>query len=186
MRQRGAIHVEQGQVRSAVVRLVADLDSVNRWRPEPSEPAGRDWLVRPSRPDDVSVWLEIQNEVLSERGAPRGWDRAAWGRELSSQPWWRPERLLLAQAAEDATPVGCVAVEIDPPARWAQIHWLAVRPAARRQAVATRLLLEIERLARSAGCRHLRAETLRAWPAAMGFYTAHGFQEVSEWEGAEA
>jgi GNAT superfamily N-acetyltransferase len=156
---------------SPLVRLVRTIPAeVPGWPRLPDR-----WVIRPSGHGDQQRWLAIQNELLAERELPRRWSEVAWERELTSRPWWSPERLLMAHASDDATPSGCVAIELNPAAGWAQLHWLAVRPKARRRGIATRLLEEAERQARRAGCEQLRAETLRAWTGAVRFYLARGF-----------
>jgi GNAT superfamily N-acetyltransferase len=104
---------------------------------------------------------------------------AEFDRELRGRSWWRPDALWLACVPGEPHPVGCVAVECSPPARpWAQLHWLAVRPAWRRRGIARALVERVAGQAAGAGHRQLRAETLAAWQGAVGFYERLGFQVV--------
>jgi ribosomal protein S18 acetylase RimI-like enzyme len=164
-----------------VVWLVRNVPQAGR---RPSGRPERVW-VRTATDADLAAWVQLQNEILAERGSPRRWGEAECRRELTSRPWWSPERLLLACRPDDPAPLGCVAIEIDSATASAQLHWLAVRPEARRRGVATRLLDEAERRARSAGCRQLRAESLRQWTAAVSFYIARGFREGREGASAD-
>jgi GNAT superfamily N-acetyltransferase len=81
----------------------------------------------------------------------------------------------MACVPDQVDPVGCVAVECSPAQPWAQLHWLAVRPAWRRRGIAQALVEHAARQVARAGHDELRAETLAAWEEAVAFYERLGF-----------
>lgn len=69
---------------------------------------------------------------------------------------------------------GCGAVVLRP--QHGEIKRMYVRPAARGQGVARRLMQALEHAARARGCRQLLLETGPRQPEALAFYTREGFE----------
>jgi ribosomal protein S18 acetylase RimI-like enzyme len=73
--------------------------------------------------------------------------------------------------------VGFAAVQVHQWNRLAQLHGLAVHPARLRRGIASRLVAEAERFARTRGARGIKVDTPVTNQRARGFYRANGYVE---------
>lgn len=83
--------------------------------------------------------------------------------------------LLLARRGGEA--VGCAAVKFLP-GHVAEIKRMWVSPSARGLGLARRLLVELERRAREAGCRRAQLDTNGTLAEAIALYRSAGYEEV--------
>jgi GNAT superfamily N-acetyltransferase len=130
-------------------------------------------------PDDLAGWLRLQNEAF---GRPRPWTEGDFLRELASRADWSPERLLVVEQSEpprggkpDGNLLASLYLELPATDPVVRLHWLAVHPKRRRQGLGRLLVGHATAWGRRARREWLVAETLEAWPEAMGFYQALGF-----------
>jgi len=92
--------------------------------------------------------------------------------------------IIIAEYAEQAAGFVCVVASTsgespDDPSPFAWIHDIFVKPEHRRQRVASMLMAEAERFARSQGARLLRLGVLDRNEHARAFYVRHGFREYT-------
>ena len=64
---------------------------------------------------DIPLWLELRNRAFARaRPGVLSWDEADFAREMLERPWWSPDRVWFAMAAEfgadQPLPVGTVAL----------------------------------------------------------------------------
>ena len=90
--------------------------------------------------------------------------------------------IIMAHFGEQAAGFICVVATMrgespDDPSQFAWIHELYVKPEHRRRGVASMLIAEAERFARSQGARLLRLGVLDRNEGARAFYVRHGFGE---------
>jgi len=128
---------------------------------------------------DRDGWLRLMNDAFPRRTGTRPWSDGDFRRELTGRPWWQPDCLWLAREPGGPPPLATVAVEVAADRAWAQLHWLAVATACRRQGVGGWLIRHVEAWAYQSGVRELRAETLRVDPVANPFYRRQGFRADS-------
>lgn len=84
-------------------------------------------------------------------------------------------RVLVALTGDQV--VGFAAVQVHQWNRLAQLHGLAVHPARLRRGIASRLVAEAERFARTRGARGIQVDTPVTNQRARGFYRANGYVE---------
>lgn len=87
------------------------------------------------------------------------------------------ERTVFVVAWLDGQPIGCGAVRRIDEAT-AEIKRMYVSPAGRRQGIARRILLELERRAVGFGYRTIRLETGTGQPEAQRLYESLGYQRI--------
>ncbi|MGB3900919.1 MAG: bifunctional helix-turn-helix transcriptional regulator/GNAT family N-acetyltransferase [Mesorhizobium sp.] len=151
-------------------RLVAAMDEVrNLLAVAPIEIA----VVPPQEPD--ARWcLDRYFEELAQR-FESGFDLAL-GKSPSDAEMTPPAGFFLVARSAGA-PVGCAAlVRLSAQAMEIKRMWTA--PAARGRGVARRMLGELERLAREAGCRKIFLDTNRSLTEAQTLYRRQGFVET--------
>ena len=132
---------------------------------------------------DTAAWLEVRRRAFADEAVGVGaWGPADFDREFLAQPWWRPDRLWLAETAPiDCQPpsvIGTVALMergTSARTRWS-IHWLAMVPEWRGRGIGRLLLDTAHRAAWDAGGREVWAETHAAWIAANRLYEAAGYR----------
>lgn len=86
----------------------------------------------------------------------------------------QPNVLFAIARADDGAPLGCAAVVVT--AEFGEIKRMYVRPAARGQGVARRLLDTLETAARARGCPSLMLETGPTQPEALALYERLGYK----------
>lgn len=92
--------------------------------------------------------------------------------------WWNPETMWFSIDSATNQVTGSVTLELSKKnPDLGIIHWLMVRPEFRGQGIALALLSHLEQHAMDHGAKHLQAETLSSWEAAMAFYQQQGFRE---------
>jgi ribosomal protein S18 acetylase RimI-like enzyme len=84
-------------------------------------------------------------------------------------------RVLVALSGEQV--VGFASMEVHRWNRLAQLHGLAVHPARLRRGIASQLVAESERFARTRGARGIQVDTPVSNQRARGFYRATGYVE---------
>ena len=136
-------------------------------------------------PADIESWLELRHRAFGRLSVGvRAWTRADFDQEFSSKPWWRPDRMWLAEAtgiAGQPQLVGSVtlAKRISDRETKAVVHWLSVLPSWRRKGIATMLMSALESAAVEDGYSEVWLETHAAWTAAAAFYEKLGYERVS-------
>ena len=135
--------------------------------------------------EDIGPFLALREAAFQgEELGVRPWSERDFEREFLLKPWWRPERMWLAErsahdgsAAPTSTPIGTVTMALrgSGPAAVPVVHWLCVHPRARRLGIGRLLLAALERTAWEAGFRTVALETHVRWRAANRLYEAHGF-----------
>jgi GNAT superfamily N-acetyltransferase len=108
-------------------------------------------------------------------------------------PGWSPDQGSTASVNEMSAPSGrfLVAYIDDKPAacgtvrrlddRTSEIKWMFVRPLARRQGVARRLLAELEAAAREIGYTRVVLDTGDRMPEAQALYRSAGYREIADY-----
>lgn len=86
----------------------------------------------------------------------------------------QPNVLFAVARADDGAPLGCAAVVVTPD--FGEVKRMYVRPAARGQGVARRLLDTLETAARARGCPSLMLETGPTQPEALALYERLGYK----------
>jgi putative acetyltransferase len=86
----------------------------------------------------------------------------------------QPNVLFAVARADDGAPLGCAAVVVTP--EFGEVKRMYVRPAARGQGVARRLLDTLETAARAQGCPSLMLETGPTQPEALALYERLGYK----------
>lgn len=118
-------------------------------------------------------WLRLHSEIFLI-GRDR-WSSTRFERELTTRPWFSPQRMWWGIDRTSEQTIGVVTLEAT--CDIGRIHWLMVAPNARRKQVATALLATLEQSAWDHGVRQISAETLSSWAPAVAFYRRHGYQE---------
>ncbi|MGC4005390.1 MAG: GNAT family N-acetyltransferase [Pirellulales bacterium] len=155
----------------------------------PATPAG--YAIRTFREaGDISGWLKLRDRSFArQRESLQSWTERDFDREFLDKPWWRPERMWLAESLlpwfdpwrSEEHPageiVGAVALgeRPTPEGPLAIVHWLMVAPRARRGGLARALMAHLERAAWDGGAREVGLETLRSWEAAVELYRGMGY-----------
>ncbi|WP_378222225.1 bifunctional helix-turn-helix transcriptional regulator/GNAT family N-acetyltransferase [Aquamicrobium soli] len=154
-------------------RLIAAMDEVrNLLAVAPIEIA----VVPPQEPD--ARWcLDRYFEELAQR-FESGFDRAL-GKSPSDAEMTPPAGFFLV-ARSDGAPVGCAAL-VRLSAETMEIKRMWTAPLARGRGVARRMLGELERLAREAGCRKILLDTNRSLTEAQTLYRRQGFVETARY-----
>ncbi len=80
----------------------------------------------------------------------------------------------------DDAPLGCAGLKghLDDPVPWGEVKRVWVDPVARGQALAPRMMAEIETRARALGFDRLRLDTNSALPEALALYEKLGWTEI--------
>jgi ribosomal protein S18 acetylase RimI-like enzyme len=110
--------------------------------------------------------------------ADHGWEpryisgQLTAARHLAADP---DGQVLVALTGEQV--VGFASVQVHQWNRLAQLHGLAVHPARLRQGIASQLVAEAERFARTRGARGIQVDTPVTNQRALGFYRANGYVE---------
>lgn len=133
-------------------------------------------------PADVEPWLGLRHRAFGRLAVGiRAWSVEDFRQEFTRKPWWRPDRIWLAESIYEGMPgelvgtatlalrgTGCSAKPV--------VHWLAVLPTWRRRGVATLLMDALEASAWKDGHREIWLETHAAWIAAAAFYDSRGYR----------
>jgi ribosomal protein S18 acetylase RimI-like enzyme len=103
-------------------------------------------------------------------------------RYLDAQCTLHNGRIIVAQCSRELVGFVCVVAATtgdapDDPAPFAWIHDIFVKPAYRRQQLATKLMVEAESFARAQGARQVRLGVLARNEGARQFYRDHGFRD---------
>ena len=132
----------------------------------------RGTLIRPAAERDLEALLTVENECFTEN---------AYSEELYRHFLAQPGCELYILESGAGAPLGSVVLAFGGNrhgAAWGRILSVAVRPAARRQGLARRLMAFAEDRARVHGARNLRLESRQGDPAATALYKATGFRPV--------
>ncbi len=135
---------------------------------------------------DIPTWLELRHRAFA-RAKPgvQRWTVADFEADLIGRPWWRPERLWFAMAAEPGggSPFAVGTVVLADRAVGGAIvpavHWLAVAPTWRRRGVGRHLLETLETRAWELGHREVFLETHVGWTAAARLYESLGYEPAT-------
>ena len=133
-------------------------------------------------PEDVAPWLHLRHRAFGQLAVGvRAWGVEDFHQEFTAKPWWRPDRMWLAEATEgvksdELIGTATLALRGAGPEAKPVVHWLAVLPSWRRRGVATLLMDALEASASKDGHREIWLETHAAWTAAAGFYESRGYQ----------
>ncbi|MHA6642274.1 bifunctional helix-turn-helix transcriptional regulator/GNAT family N-acetyltransferase [Mesorhizobium sp. A623] len=165
--------------------LLAPLDSAQRARLIAAMTEVRNLLaVAPIEivvvpPGDKDArWCLDQYFLELEQRFDGGFDRAS-GNKLSDAEMTPPAGFFLVVRCGDK-PIGCAAlVRLDAAA--AEIKRMWISPASRGQGVASRLLGELDKIAKKAGFKKLRLDTNRALTEAQALYRRQGFIETARY-----
>ncbi|HEY9689201.1 MAG TPA: GNAT family N-acetyltransferase, partial [Coleofasciculaceae cyanobacterium] len=99
--------------------------------------------------------------------------------DLVDRLWTADTLLWWVFVAAESQPIAGLwlgwAIDPNTGARRAQLFWLSVRPAYRRQGIATALMRVAEAAARQAGCDRLGLQVDAHNPAAIGLYQSLGY-----------
>jgi ribosomal protein S18 acetylase RimI-like enzyme len=130
---------------------------------------------------EARAWLALREATFAGLVATgRSWTPDDFRREFTAKPWWKPERMLLAVAAENGGEAIVGTVTLGrfgrPPDDHASVQWLMVRPEHRRRGIGKLLLATIERQAFAAGETMLTLETHAAWSDVVRLYRAAGYE----------
>ena len=164
---------------TAVVQLVKDLTEERR----ACELAGVQ-LRHFAGPQDIPPWLHVRHRAFGRLPVSvRAWSVEDFDQEFTAKPWWRPDRMWLAESTGAAAPgdligTATLALRGAGPDAKPVVHWLAVLPSWRRRGVATLLMDALEAAAWHEGHREIWLETHVAWTAAAAFYTARGYRKA--------
>jgi GNAT superfamily N-acetyltransferase len=140
---------------------------------------------------DIAIWLALRDQAFArQKVGVRQWDADDFRREFLVKPWWRPDWMWFAEAAEapPAEPIGTVTLAIRESAIGAVpvVHWLCVRPRWRRRGVGKVLMNTLEQAAWDAGYREVALETHEAWREAAAAYEAMGYSVEGSRHGGQA
>jgi GNAT superfamily N-acetyltransferase len=133
--------------------------------------------------DDVAAWLALRDRAMADQiPRVRPWSESDFFSEMQSKPWWRPERMWLAFAAETACPIGAVTLALREGSisTIPVVHWLLVDPAWRRRGIGRLLMFHLELAAWNDGWRQIELETHAGWSAAVAFYQSIGYAPVRD------
>lgn len=154
-------------------RLVAAMDEVRRLLGT----ASIEVAVVPPQDKQARWCLDHYFRELQAR-FDDGFDKTL-GKNLSDAEMAPPAGWFLV-ARSNGMPVGCAAlVRLDTQSAEIKRMWTA--PSARGRGVARRMLGELERLAREAGCRKVFLDTNRALTEAQTLYRRQGFLETARY-----
>lgn len=146
---------------------------------------------------DITPWLALRDRAFAKQKlGVRAWSTDDFAQEFLTKPWWRPERMWLAETTvaapllpggqnyseprEQAGPrlVGTVTLAMrgDGPTARPVVHWLMVDPRYRRQGIGRLLMQTLEQTAYGLGHRQVWLETHAAWNAAARLYEQMGYE----------
>ena len=131
-------------------------------------------------PSDLAAWLELRRRAFAGEAKSVGpWDAADCRREFLSKPWWKPERMWLAEAIAGGQVVGSATLGEHGPAENSEpaIHWLMVDPDWRRRGLGRLLVGLAESACWQQDRREIWLETHSAWTAAVKLYRQLGYAE---------
>ena len=171
--------------KTTILRMTAVVQLVKHLAEEPQTRAVDGIRLRHfAGPEDIAPWLRLRHRAFGRLSVGvRAWSVDDFHQEFTAKPWWRPDRMWLAESAADATPnelIGTATLAlrgVGPEAK-PVVHWLAVLPSWRRRGVATLLMNAVETSAWKDGHREIWLETHAAWAAAASFYDARGYRTV--------
>lgn len=128
--------------------------------------------------DDVPAWLELRRRAfMRERVGVREWTEQDFATEFLSKPWWRPERMWIAEAERFVGSV-TLARRGDGPDAKPVVHWLMVDRAFRRRGIGQLLMATLETAVWDDGGRQVWLETHRHWQAAVDLYRQLGYVDA--------
>ncbi len=154
----------------ALLNAPADPTSAPPPDNEPATPVARSAQIRPATAHDLSAVLRLWKEADAEPTLTDDLESLAGLLERDSSA------LLVAEDA--GVVVGSVIGAWD---GWrGSIYRLAVAPAHRRQGLGSELLAAAEERLRSVGALRLTAVVAETSPAALGFWTASGWEQQSQ------
>jgi putative acetyltransferase len=135
-------------------------------------PAGSTLTIAEDDPVGATARQLIQ-DLCAELGARYGTPPSPFSPSEAAA-----ERTVFVVACLDGQPIGCGAVRrIDDTT--AEIKRMYVAPAGRRQGIARRILLELERRAVGFGYRTIRLETGTGQPEAQRLYESLGYRRIA-------
>lgn len=132
-------------------------------------------------PTDIEAWLDVRHAAFArQQVGVRRWTPHDFEVEILSKPWWRRERMWIAEeeplsGASQIVGTVTMALRSGAEREVPVVHWLAVRPAWRRRGIARLLMSALEQAAWDAGYREVRLETHAAWTAAAELYQTMGY-----------
>ncbi|MBX3414456.1 MAG: GNAT family N-acetyltransferase [Pirellulales bacterium] len=135
-------------------------------------------------PADVEAWLDVRHAAFArQQVGVRRWTSRDFEVEILAKPWWRPERMWIAEVEQlpgvrQAIGTVTMALRTGQASEVPVVHWLAVRPIWRRRGIAQHLMSLLEQAAWDAGYREVRLETHQAWSEAVALYRSLGYVEV--------
>jgi len=140
--------------------------------------------VPPSDPDARGILWSYFHELVSryQRRPGRTEEIAAVLLENPSDDLIAPTGVLLL-ARSGNTPVGCIGLRLRPN-RVGQVTRMFVLPSARRRGIGTRLLAELEAVARKYEVTRLELDTRDDLVEARRLYESYGFEEVPAFNAA--
>lgn len=146
-----------------------------------------DWLDTRVFQDahDVACWLGLRQAAFADQQpAVRPWTEADFAREMTGQPWWRPERMWLTEVAQSGGPPRLVGSPIltergSGASALPALHWLMVSPEMRGRGVAACLLAHAEAACWDDGRLEIVLETHAGWLPAVRFYERHGYEPIA-------
>lgn len=155
----------------------------------PSEAAGlmipdvEDLVIRPVAPADLPELLRLYGQLAEERAEARPADEDTAARIFAEVQADRRRELLVA--VRNGRVLGTADVVIVPNLThsgkpWAIVENVAVDEAHRRHGVGRRLMVEIERRVKQAGCYKIQLLSRKHRQEAHAFYETLGFEAIAE------
>ena len=134
--------------------------------------------LSPSDPDARGILWTYFHELVSryQRRPGRAEEVEAAMVEYPDDDLIAPTGVFLL-ARKETTPVGCIGLRLRPN-RVGQVTRMFVLPSERRQGIATRLLQELEAVARKYDVTRLELDTRHDLVEARRLYERYGFEEV--------
>ena len=128
---------------------------------------------------DAIAWLELHQVCFS---LPRKWTMKDFQREFVSKPWWSPQSMWFASSTSGgclgSVTLGVTSHRIEG-RNLPSVHWLMVRPDARRRGIGRFLVWQLEDHCRRNGENVVLLETRSDWEEANQFYGTVGYEELN-------